>query len=298
MKISVIIPVYNTECYLSRCIESVLNQSFTDFELLLIDDGSKDNSGAICDAYAKKDGRVRVFHKENRGVSMARNLGLDNAIGDWVTFIDSDDYVLNDYLSIDFEESIDLYVQNWRYADGKNKEWYEPSVINQESYCEFLKNNIHTDVFRTACCSFFKRRLLLENNIRFDNKYKLGEDTLFVMDYYKYAKSIQIMGNSCYIYNRQENWDNKYSLSWSEGIGYLNDFMDRYDSLPCESLALIGFIFTFIQKLLKADEPHMDRKWAMAKPVLRYKKKQLPHKGIRFRIKYYIAKAASDIANE
>ena len=91
--ISVIIPVYNTEMYLRRCIDSVLAQTYQDFELLLIDDGSKDSSGAICDEYAAKDARVRVFHKENGGVSSARNLGLDNARGEWVTFVDSDDYI-------------------------------------------------------------------------------------------------------------------------------------------------------------------------------------------------------------
>ena len=86
-QISVIVPVYNVEKYLSRCIESILSQTFTDFELLLIDDGSTDRSGEICDEYAKKDARIRVFHKENSGVSAARNLGLDNAKGELVLLI-------------------------------------------------------------------------------------------------------------------------------------------------------------------------------------------------------------------
>ena len=86
LKISIIIPVYNSENTLRRCIDSVLNQTFTDFECLLIDDGSKDRSGEICDEYAQMDSRVRVFHKENGGVSSARNEGLDNARGEWITF--------------------------------------------------------------------------------------------------------------------------------------------------------------------------------------------------------------------
>ena len=97
-KISVIVPVYNTEKYLNRCIDSILAQTFTDFELLLIDDGSTDCSGKICDEYAAKDSRVRVFHKENGGVSSARNMGLDNAQGEWITFVDSDDWVHEDFL--------------------------------------------------------------------------------------------------------------------------------------------------------------------------------------------------------
>ena len=99
-KISIIVPVYNVEQYLRRCIDSILNQSFADFELLLIDDGSKDKSGAICDEYAAKDSRIRVFHKENGGVSSARNIGLENARGEWLSFIDGDDVITEGYFNI------------------------------------------------------------------------------------------------------------------------------------------------------------------------------------------------------
>ena len=96
-EISIIVPVYKVEKYLRHCVDSILAQTFTDFELLLIDDGSPDNSGAICDEYAEKDNRVRVFHKENGGVSSARNLGLDNARGTYIMFCDSDDYVADNW---------------------------------------------------------------------------------------------------------------------------------------------------------------------------------------------------------
>ena len=92
-KISVIIPVYNAESTLRRCVDSFLAQTFTDFECLLINDGSKDRSGEICDEYVARDSRVKVFHKENGGVSSARNVGLDNATGEWIAFVDSDDWV-------------------------------------------------------------------------------------------------------------------------------------------------------------------------------------------------------------
>ena len=97
-KISVIIPVYTAEKSLCRCIDSILTQTYQDFELLLIDDGSTDSSGAICDEYAEQDARIRVFHKENGGVSSARNVGLDNARGEWYAFVDSDDSVSPHYL--------------------------------------------------------------------------------------------------------------------------------------------------------------------------------------------------------
>ena len=105
------------------------------------------------------------------------------------------------------------------------------------------------------------------------------------------------MGNSCYIYNRQDNWNNKYCLSWDDAEGYLSAFMDRYDSLPCESMPLLGFMFTFIQKMMKPKDAHKTLKWSTAKPILRYKKKQLPYKGLKYRIKYYIVKAISVMTN-
>ena len=99
-KISVIVPVYKAEAYLHRCVDSILAQTFQDFEVLLIDDGSPDRSGEICDEYARKDKRVRVFHKENGGVSSARNMGLDNARGEYVCFVDSDDWLDEEMFAI------------------------------------------------------------------------------------------------------------------------------------------------------------------------------------------------------
>lgn len=121
-KISVIVPVYNVQKYLSRCIDSILAQTFTDFELLLINDGSKDNSGKMCDEYAKKDTRIHVFHKENGGVSSARNLGLENVQGEWITFIDSDDY-----LNINFLSNLIKY-DNFDHIVGGNQTFGEINI--------------------------------------------------------------------------------------------------------------------------------------------------------------------------
>ena len=96
--ISIIVPVYKAEKYLSECIDSIISQTYENFELILIDDGSPDNSGKICDEYAEKDKRIKVIHKENAGVSSARNIGLDNASGEYIAFIDSDDFVDKQYL--------------------------------------------------------------------------------------------------------------------------------------------------------------------------------------------------------
>ena len=98
--VSVVVPVYNVEKYLDRCITSISNQTYPDFELILVDDGAGDSSGSICDAWAEADARIRVFHKENGGLSDARNYGIDYAKGEYITFVDSDDYIDRDYLSI------------------------------------------------------------------------------------------------------------------------------------------------------------------------------------------------------
>ena len=104
--ITIIVPVYNSEKTLHRCVDSILDQTYQNFEILLINDGSKDHSGDICDEYAKSDTRVRVFHKENKGVSAARNTGLDNAKGAWVSFVDSDDWISSEYLNVLYKEAI------------------------------------------------------------------------------------------------------------------------------------------------------------------------------------------------
>lgn len=103
--ISIIIPVYNAEKYLRRCINSIYAQTYDDFELLLVDDGSADSSGRICDEYAATDSRTRVFHNENQGVSSARNTGLDNAVGEWIMFMDSDDFWCDDNILKELHET-------------------------------------------------------------------------------------------------------------------------------------------------------------------------------------------------
>lgn len=118
--ISVIVPVYNVEKYIRKCIESVLNQTFQDFELILVDDGTKDKSGEICDAYAQKDPRIKVIHQENKGLSGARNTGLKKAEGEFLAFIDSDDFILNTYLQTLYECAVlyeaDAAVCSYQYV--------------------------------------------------------------------------------------------------------------------------------------------------------------------------------------
>ena len=285
MKVSVIIPVYNTEQYLSRCIESILNQSFSDFELLLVDDGSTDGSGAICDAYAEKDGRVRVFHKDNGGVGSARNFGMDNAKGEWLTFIDSDDYIEDDYFPEFFNPEIDLYMRGFKIVGKNNSNSLLPQIVKGQEFRDFLRENAHLVKFRTVWGCFFKRQLVFGNGICFETRFRLGEDTLFMMEYYRVCNSLQVLGGSLYIWNRNEDRKSKYGQSWNETEDYLNAFMERYDRLEMEAPQFVSSIFMFFYEA--------KRKWALSEMVLRYKKTLFPYRGFGFKMKYYLAKTTS-----
>ena len=124
-EVSVIVPVYNMEEYLPRCIESILAQTYRDFELILVDDGSSDNSGNMCDEYALKDNRIKSVHKENDGVSSARNCGLQVAEGKYILFIDSDDFVDPSYIGELLENKEYDYVTAGHYIQRYNMTWEE-----------------------------------------------------------------------------------------------------------------------------------------------------------------------------
>lgn len=200
--ISVIVPVYNAEKTLNQCVDSILSQKYKDFELLLINDGSQDRSGEICDEYALKDNRVRVFHQTNKGVSAARNVGLNNMCGEFVTFCDSDDWVedtwLSDYINNHIGEDI-LY---------QNSIWHNKNIIKKRTVQ--IENNIDK---KTAIAllykyntigyiwsALFKKEIIEKYNIRFPHNYAYREDYIFVLNYCKYVSSIRILSNTNYHY--------------------------------------------------------------------------------------------------
>lgn len=204
--ISVIVPIYNAAKTLHRCIDSILVQSYTDFELLLVDDGSLDNSGSICDEYAAQDSRVRVFHKQNGGVSSARNLGLDNARGEWVTFCDSDDYVGRGWL-IAFNERItndvDLVIQGIYYII--NGEVVAKKLSPNNGYSIEDKRKLIIDlmcigVYGYPVTKLFRRQIIEENRIRFDENSTFREDEQFFSQYLIYVNSFMCIDKENYYY--------------------------------------------------------------------------------------------------
>lgn len=184
LQISVIVPVYNAEKYLIRCIDSILIQSFPNFELLLIDDGSKDSSGQICDEYATKDSRVRVFHKENGGVSSARNFGLDNANGNYICFIDADDWIESNYLEyilpVDGE---DMVICSFM-CDSTEVFYLSDKVRDKFDIGRSLHVLIDHMAICAPWCKIMCRDIIEKNHIRFDVNVSAGEDVLFICDYF------------------------------------------------------------------------------------------------------------------
>ena len=185
--LSIIIPVYNAEKYLNKCIDSILNQSFKDFELLLIDDGSKDLSGKICDKYAEVDERVKVFHIQNGGPAKARNLGIKYATGIYIEFVDADDELIPEALEnlyVLTKNNPDIIIADSQIitADEKVKNIISIEKNNQINVEEYLKN---LNTVRKATLlhyiwnKWYKRELICENRIIFDENERLGEDFLF-----------------------------------------------------------------------------------------------------------------------
>lgn len=205
--ISVIVPVYKAEAYLEQCVDSILAQSIGDFELLLIDDGSPDGSGHLCDGYARADARVRTLHKENGGVSSARNLGIEQALGRYIVFIDSDDYVGPDYL----KELLDTEAAS--AADGKSvlvisdyqpfsEAGWEKRTFPERMTMEMVPGGVSPEQFRELVfgfrifppyCKLYRTDVIRSRGLRFDTGLKSAEDFDFNRRYLEYVERI------CYV---------------------------------------------------------------------------------------------------
>ena len=209
-KISIIVPVYKVEKYLRRCLDSIVNQTFTDWECILVDDGSPDNSGKICDEYAEKDERFRVFHQKNAGVSAARNKGIDEARGEFVNFVDSDDWVDSSLLETTIEYAKDYEIVFWGnyncLEDGNIVAHIpkESSCINndeKENELYHLKNNIERfEYFGYTWNKMFRMSVIRNHSIKFIEGLTLREDELFTMEYCQYITSLKVISAPLYYY--------------------------------------------------------------------------------------------------
>ena len=215
-KVSVIIPVYNTEQYLRRCIESVLAQTFSDFELILVDDGSTDASGSICEEFAARDGRVAVIHQENAGQAAARNAALSAAETEYIVFADADDYVDRNYLSglIDCIgiDSADLVMSGFLLEDESGgvlmthqRENARIDLKNGKVRTDFILNRIVNDLNSRSCwAALFRADIIRNHSVRFCTTCNnFAEDTAFLMTYLLYCEKIAMTDHTDYHYIRR-----------------------------------------------------------------------------------------------
>ena len=239
-RVSIIVPVYKTEKYIHRCIDSILAQTFTDFELILVDDGSPDNCGAICDEYAAKDSRIKVIHKENGGASSARNAGIDAARGEHLMFCDSDDVA-----SPVWTERL------MRYADmktlpmgaycrkaeqlGQKKELSIMEEILAERSLYYVYGQAGIAGF--VCNGLFAARIVKENHLRFRERRAQGdynEDLLFALQYVSHIENIVYTGYSDYLYDTHDDslsrsYSQYYFEKYQEKFWLWYDFLAKYE---------------------------------------------------------------------
>lgn len=253
-KLSVIIPVYNVSKYLPRCIESVLNQSGIDLEVLLINDGSTDSSGEICNAYAKKDVRIRAFHQENSGVSSARNKGIEESSGDWITFVDADDWIEPNSIQeiINNNNNIDsdyIIAKSFIVRDGQ-------AVIERYPFSNNLLNKklkgtdliIQSIYGRGSVCGVIYSRMFLKNNkIKFPLNLKNGEDSIFCTICSIYGEKISFSDSHFYnVYERdgsasRGNWTFDRVLNMTKNISYINQYIEKHNNLAQEAVYILNF---------------------------------------------------------
>lgn len=238
-QISVIIPIYNVEKYLSDCVESVLKQTYTDLEIILVDDGSQDASGQICDDYAKQDSRVQVIHKKNGGLSSARNAGIDQATGQYFFFLDSDDWIAENALELLYKEikstGSDLALCNMQYVDEQGK-----NLENQSAYRAYCMNNelwTQEDFWKhykgvghivcvVACNKLYKRELFIGKRYA---EGKIREDEAMIHHMISGCQKIVCVNAKLYFYRQRDgsimnNVNNAYDIRQMDAM---DAYIDR-----------------------------------------------------------------------
>lgn len=210
MKYSVIIPVYNVEKYINRCLKSILSQRYDDLEIIVIDNGSTDSSGSICDTYASEYSNISVYHIENHGVGSARNFGLSKARGEFIYFVDSDDYLVGN-LFAEFEDKLtpDFDLLVFSYYNSFEQEMTEKNrtkkilpyngSYDKYDFSKIFKDLFLSDMLYTVWNKFYRREFLIENNISFE-KYELGEDVRFNLNVYREVNKVYLSQDSYYVY--------------------------------------------------------------------------------------------------
>lgn len=222
--VSVVVPVYNVEPFLPECVESILAQTWQNYEVILVDDGSTDSSGKMCDDYARKNTRVRVIHKKNGGLSSARNAGIDIALGNYIAFVDSDDAVHPDYLKVlvEIAEGLDADLVACDFNKGEVCKWTEESVPQFETRLgnDILKKMNDKDVIVTVAWNkLYHRKFFDEYGLRYPEG-KIHEDMFLTPQVLRLADKMVITSQKLYFYRQRENsiMSADFSLKQLDGL--------------------------------------------------------------------------------
>lgn len=210
--VTIIIPIYNAERFIERCVNSCLEQEYTHIEILLMDDGSKDNSGAICDEFARSDPRVRVIHKENSGVSDTRNLGIMEARGEYIQFMDSDDWITRDATKLLVTNAIqhecDMVIADFYRVVGEKKSAKgaidDEGKITRNEFAELMMENPADFYYGVLWNKLYKTKIIRDHQLRMDPNIHWCEDFLFNMEYLQYVENIYVLQSPIYYYVKTE----------------------------------------------------------------------------------------------
>ena len=235
-QVSIIVPVYQVEKYLRQCIDSILAQTFTDFELILVDDGSRDQSGAICDEYSERDSRICVIHTENKGAAAARNAGLTRASGEYIAFVDSDDYISETMLERMCEvirnSKCDLVICNFLHIFSDEKDDFSLPLQDMEiSGREVLahqKTQKNYGVWTVVWNKLYKRKIF--ENLRFPEG-KYFEDEFFSDQLYLRCGSVHVVPDVLYFYRV---WESS-TMNTQKTINYLDSVSYTHLTLPTKA---------------------------------------------------------------
>lgn len=251
--VSVVVPVFNSEKYLEKCVISILQQEYKDLELILIDDGSTDGSGLICDKYAIEDSRIKVIHKKNAGVSSARNSGIEIAKGKYIAFVDSDDYIEKNYLSTAVakinKHDCDLYVsgilmETWSCGEIVRSEEIGVKNTFNGSITQFLEMMESEYSLMSICgpwCKLYQMGIIKNNKLRFDTSVSFGEDTRFNIDYYSYASTVYF-DDAIFYHYRRGNEDSLFSKFKKDTFELHQQEYTKMYNLICEKQCGADFI--------------------------------------------------------
>ena len=224
--VSIIVPVYNAEKTIGRCIDSILGQQYTDFELLLVDDGSKDGSGAICDSYALADSRVQVIHKENTGVSDTRNIGISRARGAYLQFLDSDDWITPDATKLLVEaageHNCDLVISDFYRVVGervyRKGDIDEDRVLTREEYAAHMMEQPADFYYGVLWNKLYRRDIVADHHLQMDPEISWCEDFMFNLEYIRHAQRFYALQVPIYYYVKIKGSLASQSLSISKTI--------------------------------------------------------------------------------